>query len=860
MTKPLFISGMPVNRKLGVEKRRLPPISGVNPGSPGSLELRLPSPLISSSVSRYHLNCQGLDGLLSADKIFYKGKRSRRKMTRSSSNGTINKNDLSSSEVVEFLQENPDFLENFVLNYVEQDILQKWVERSAEFSPTAQSKTVGLDVGREQLPFKKFHVHSGQNKVLRDSINTLCIRPSKCQILSTLADTIALAVNAFSRTLYIYDKNTQDMYVYQENTDEFNQDETSTRIPVEIGTTVSAYVAATKETVRTSITNNDSRFPDGLPVEVQDVKFIFTHPVLDIDGELIGIIELYRKQENEEFQDEDEEISNSYLLWGGIALHYAELYTNMTRQKKLNNFLLTLVRSVFQDMVSMDTVIIKIMTFAQKLVDADRASLFLVDGNTNEMYARMFDVNKEMENANKTGDEGASKEIRFPVGSGIAGFVAQTGESLNIPDVYYDDRFNRSVDQLTGYTTKNLLCMPIFNRNKVIGVVQMVNKDSGPFTKLDEENFETFATYCGLALHHAKLYERIRRSQKKYMVALEMLSYHNVCSEEEVNFVKDKPIFQDFSKLKEFTFPSYSLDSDEKVKAAVYMFNDLFASQKYEQDCLIRFIITVRKNYRRVPYHNWTHGFSVANAMYAVLKSSQTIYKPIEQLALFVASLCHDLDHRGKTNQFLIQSESPLAAIYSTSILEHHHFNQAVSILQQDGHNILASLSSENYRKVLKNIKHCILATDLALFFPNKAKLKTLIDEDNFSWKNAEHRLLAEAICMTACDLCSSSKPWDQQQRTVKEISEEFYQQGDAERESGKEPIPMMDRTKLGQQPSSQVGFLKAICLPCYEVTVEVLPNTKPMLDGCLANLERWEAIVEEQKNEKEHTTDNVSE
>lgn len=54
-----------------------------------------------------------------------------------------------------------------------------------------------------------------------------------------------------------------------------------------------------------------------------------------------------------------------------------------------------------------------------------------------------------------------------------------------------------------------------------------------------------------------------------------------------------------------------------------------------------------------------------------------------QQLALFVASLCHDLDHRGKNNKFMLESESPLAHMYSTSTLEHHHFNQTVVILQQ---------------------------------------------------------------------------------------------------------------------------------------------------------------------------------
>lgn len=146
-------------------------------------------------------------------------------------------------------------------------------------------------------------------------------------------------------------------------------------------------------------------------------------------------------------------------------------------------------------------------------------------------------------------------------------------------------------------------------------------------------------------------------------------------------------------------------------------------------------------------------------------------------LALYIGSLCHDLDHRGKNNKFMLDTESPLASIYSTSTMEHHHFNQTITILQQvgvswqtfsnksrrvrhvcdgaekknihpllidcsfqEGHNIFSKLSSEEYKQVLSNIKHCILATDLALFFPNKAKLQKIVDEDKFSWSNIEHR------------------------------------------------------------------------------------------------------------------------
>lgn len=70
--------------------------------------------------------------------------------------------------------------------------------------------------------------------------------------------------------------------------------------------------------------------------------------------------------------------------------------------------------------------------------------------------------------------------------------------------------------------------------------------------------------------------------------------------------------------------------------------------------------------------------------------------------------------------------------------------------------------------KVLRNIKHCILATDLALFFPNRAKLAAIVEKDQFTWDNKEHRLLLQAVAMTGSDLCASSKPWDVQAKTVR--------------------------------------------------------------------------------------------
>ena len=80
----------------------------------------------------------------------------------------------------------------------------------------------------------------------------------------------------------------------------------------------------------------------------------------------------------------------------------------------------------------------------------------------------------------------------------------------------------------------------------------------------------------------------------------------------------------------------------------------------------------------------------------------------------------------------------------------------------------------------------------------------------------------------------------------VEVIFEEFYQQGDAEREAGRIPIPMMDRTQVHLQPDSQVQFISEVCIPCYKLLYHLIPETKPLLDGVQTNLSRWRQLKEE--------------
>ena len=79
-----------------------------------------------------------------------------------------------------------------------------------------------------------------------------------------------------------------------------------------------------------------------------------------------------------------------------------------------------------------------------------------------------------------------------------------------------------------------------------------------------------------------------------------------------------------------FTFYALNMDDMTKVKKALFMFIDLFGLERFDYEVLVRFLITVKRNYRTVAYHNWTHGFHVANSIYSIVKSSPGVFKPLE--------------------------------------------------------------------------------------------------------------------------------------------------------------------------------------------------------------------------------------
>jgi len=109
--------------------------------------------------------------------------------------------------------------------------------------------------------------------------------------------------------------------------------------------------------------------------------------------------------------------------------------------------------------------------------------------------------------------------------AGIAGAVFLTGNTVNIPDAYQDDRFNAAVDKATGYQTKSILCMPVVtNEGKTIGVTQVLNKIGGPFGARDEKRLQALGAQAAIALENARLFEDVLNERNYSESILKSLS------------------------------------------------------------------------------------------------------------------------------------------------------------------------------------------------------------------------------------------------------------------------------------------------------------------------------------------------
>ncbi|XP_064105457.1 cGMP-specific 3',5'-cyclic phosphodiesterase-like [Macrobrachium nipponense] len=662
------------------------------------------------------------------------------------------------------------------------------------------------------------------------------------------------------------------------------------------GVGIVGHVASTKEVINIKDAYQDPRFDASIDRRTgYKTMSVLCMPVCNYEGEVIGVAEIINKKNGtNEFTPQDVEVFRRYLTFCGIGIQNAQLFDMSVREYKRNQLLLQLARGIFEEQTSLDRLVTKIMTEARELLKCQRCSVYLLDPqvedekdsaggrctdapetpkveNCDALAIRQtlvpppedlmkipletLTVHMAFELQSHDGEcritRPSNNQLAASVHARLANYVLSTGQTVNINDVL--EWLGTTLDD-GGFITHNVLTIPIYNSSrKILGVAQMINKENClQFTDHDINTFEAFAIFCGLGIQNTQVYEKACRLMARQQVALECLSYHATASQEDTEKLRTSeiPTSKNFD-LYNFDFCVLELSDDETLKCAIRMFMDLDLLNGFHinYEVLCRWLLSVKKNYRPVKYHNWRHAITVAQTMFAMLKTGklEQFMTDLEMLGLLVACLCHDLDHRGTNNSFQTKTDSPLAILYSTSTMEHHHFDQCVMILSQDSNNIFQSLDAESYRKVMTLLENAILSTDMAMYFKKKNSFLELSDNGEFDWQSDEKKQLLCGMMMTACDVSAIAKPWEIQHKTAKLVADEFFEQGDLERlQLNEQPMAMMDREKKDELPKMQVGFIEAICLPLYKALSESFPWVKPLYDGCARNREQWKRLAEQ--------------
>jgi Nif-specific regulatory protein len=177
--------------------------------------------------------------------------------------------------------------------------------------------------------------------------------------------------------------------------------------------------------------------------------------------------------------------------------------------------MLLAVGGVLHREIAMDDLLTRMVDHISASMAADRGTIYLLDRGKGELFSRAAHL-PELE------------EIRLQLGQGVAGYVAETGELINVPGVQAEQRFYPGVDVKTGYRTETLLAAPMRDHaGNVIGVVQLLNKRGGTFTAKDEDTLQRLATQAAFAIEATTMYEDLGREPESQLQPLPITAQFN---------------------------------------------------------------------------------------------------------------------------------------------------------------------------------------------------------------------------------------------------------------------------------------------------------------------------------------------
>ncbi|XP_043919743.1 cAMP-specific 3',5'-cyclic phosphodiesterase 4D isoform X1 [Protopterus annectens] len=286
----------------------------------------------------------------------------------------------------------------------------------------------------------------------------------------------------------------------------------------------------------------------------------------------------------------------------------------------------------------------------------------------------------------------------------------------------------------------------------------------------------------------------------------------------------------------------------------IFQERDLLKTFKISPDTFITYLMTLEDHYHAdVAYHNNIHAADVVQSTHVLLSTPalEAVFTDLEILAALFASAIHDVDHPGVNNQFLINTNSELALMYNdSSVLENHHLAVGFKLLQEENCDIFQNLTKKQRQSLRKMVIDIVLATDMSKHMNLLADLKTMVETKKVTssgvllLNNYSDRIQVLQNMVHCADLSNPTKPLKLYQEWTNRIMEEFFRQGDRERERGMEISPMCDKHNASVE-KSQVGFIDYIVHPLWETWADLVhPDAQDILDTLEDNREWYQSTI----------------
>lgn len=287
-----------------------------------------------------------------------------------------------------------------------------------------------------------------------------------------------------------------------------------------------------------------------------------------------------------------------------------------------------------------------------------------------------------------------------------------------------------------------------------------------------------------------------------------------------------------------------------------------------KRQVLASFIMAAANGYSNqsiAPYHNWAHAVDVTHGVFRMLNicSAERYLSSHERYALVVSAICHDIGHPGLNNPYLVETSHEFAIRYNDrSPLENLHCAKLFEIVSQPKTAVFSQLDKNQYREARQVCIEAILHTDNTHHFGMVKELQMLYEMNSdvfdislqmYSQKqiefppreivdiisDPEKKKLMKNLFLHFSDVSNPMMPFDIAKQWAWAIIDEFFLQGDKEKELGIVVQPLNDREKVNR-PYSQAGFIEFFVAPFAFATVRLLPPLVMCTDQMMYNLKDW--------------------